>query len=289
VNFGIMAPYGAAPVEEPDYAIAYARLVERAGFESLWTIDHVVMCPSYESRYPYHPSGRSPLHEDVVQPDPLVWLAYVGAATTTLKLATGILILPLRNPVVLAKTLATLDRLTRGRLLLGVGIGWVREEFEAVGVPFEERGRRTDESIEAMRALWRSDRSSFAGGLARFRDVVSRPKPVRPGGVPIHVGGHTPAAARRAGRLGDGFYPLGVVGDDLVALLGIMRESAREAGRDPSAIEVTCVGDLKRETAEAYAAAGASRVVVSPPTGDLAALPGALERFRRDVIEPLSR
>jgi probable F420-dependent oxidoreductase len=289
VNFGIMAPYATAPIEEPDYAASYARLVEDAGFESLWTVDHVVMCPSYESKYPYHPSGRSPFHEDVVQPDPLIWLAHVGAVTTRLKLATGILILPLRNPVVLAKTLASLDRLTRGRVLLGIGVGWVREELEAVGVPFGERGRRTDEYIEAMRALWRTDRSSYAGEFVRFHDVVSRPKPVQPGGVPIHVGGHSPAAARRAGRLGDGFYPLGVAGKDLAALLEIMRKSAREAGRDPSAIEITCVGDMKRETAEAYAAAGASRVVVSPPTGDLAALRGPLERFRREVMEPLAR
>jgi probable F420-dependent oxidoreductase len=288
VNFGIMAPYVMAPLEEPDYATAFAQLAERSGFESLWTVDHVVMCPEYDSKYPYSPTGRSPFHADVVQPDPLIWLAHAGAATTRIRLATGILILPLRNPVVLAKTLASLDRLTRGRVLLGIGVGWVREEAEAVGVPFEQRGRRTDEYIEAMRVLWRSDRSSYAGEFVRFHDVVSRPKPVQPGGVPIHIGGHSEAAARRAGRLGDGFYPLGVGGKDLAVLLEVMRKSAREAGRDPSAIEVTCGGDMKRETAEAAAAAGATRLVVSPPTGDLAALPGALERFRREVIEPLS-
>jgi probable F420-dependent oxidoreductase len=289
VKFGIMAPYATAPLEEPDYAVAYAKLVEDAGFESLWTVDHVVMCPSYESKYPYHPSGRSPFHEDVVQPDPLIWLAHVGAVTTTLELGTGILILPLRNPVVLAKTLASLDRLARGRVLLGIGVGWVREEFEAVGVPFEERGRRTDEYVEAMRALWNSDRSSYRGEFVRFHDVVSRPKPARPGGVAIHVGGHSPAAARRAGRLGDGFFPLGVAGDELAKLLGIMRESAREAGRDPAKIEVSCVGDAKRATAEAYAAAGAHRVVVSPPTGKLGELPVFFERFRREVMEPLAQ
>jgi probable F420-dependent oxidoreductase len=288
VNFGIMAPYATAPLEEPDYATAFAQLAERSGFESLWTVDHVVMCPEYASKYPYSPTGRSPFHADVVQPDPLIWLAHAGAATTRIRLATGILILPLRNPVVLAKTLASLDRLTRGRLLLGIGVGWVREEAEAVGVPFEQRGRRTDEYIEAMRVLWRTDRSSYAGEFVRFHDVVSRPKPVQPGGVPIHIGGHSEAAARRAGRLGDGFYPLGVSGKDLAVLLEVMRKSAREAGRDPSAIEVTCIGDMKRETAEAAAAAGAMRLVVSPPTGDLAALPGALERFRREVIEPLA-
>jgi probable F420-dependent oxidoreductase len=287
VKFGIMAPYMQAPLEEPDYAVAFARLAEEMGFESLWVVDHVVMCPDYRSRYPYHPSGRSPFHEDVVQPDPLIWLSHVAAATERIRLATGILILPLRNPVVLAKVLATLDRLSRGRLLLGIGVGWVREELEAVGIPFEERGRRADEGIEAMRELWRSDRSSYEGAFVRFRDVVSRPKPVQPGGVPIHVGGHSRAAARRAGRLGDGFYPLGVAGEEFAELRKTMEEAARACGRDPSAIEITCVGDLRAETARSWAGAGASRMVVSPPTGDLDALREVLAEFRDGVIEPL--
>ena len=286
MKFGLMAPYMQGPVEDPDYAVAFARLAEEMGFESVWVVDHVVMCPAYASRYPYSATGRSPFHEDVVQPDPLVWLTHVGAATRRIRLATGILILPQRNPVVLAKTLATMDRLCGGRLLLGIGVGWVREEAEAVGVPFEERGRRTDEYIEAMRARWRTDRSTYQGEFVRFRDVVSRPKPVQPGGVPIHVGGHSRAAARRAGRLGDGFYPLGVSGQALVELCKLMQEEARAAGRDPARIEISCVGDFKPATARAYAELGVARVVVSPPTGDLAKLRDALAKFRSEVIEP---
>jgi probable F420-dependent oxidoreductase len=277
-----------APVEDGAYAAAFGRLAEEMGFESIWAVDHVVMCPQYESRYPYDSSGRSPFHENVVQPDPLIWLTYVAAATERIRLGTGILILPQRNPVVLAKTLASLDRLSGGRMLLGVGVGWVREEAEAVGTRFDERGRRTDEYIEAMRALWTSSPSSYTGETVRFENVVSLPKPTQQGGIPILVGGHSRAAARRAGRLGDGFYPLGVAGDELAKLLATVDETARESGRDPQRIEVTCAGTLKPEVARSYQRAGVQRVTVSPPSGNLQKLRPILERFRAEVIEPLS-
>jgi probable F420-dependent oxidoreductase len=244
------------------------------------------MCPGYESRYPYSADGRSPFHEDVVQPDPLIWLSWVASATQRIRLATGILILPLRNPVVLAKQVASLDRLSGGRLMLGIGVGWVREEAEAVGARFEDRGRRCDEAVEAMRALWREPVSSYSGESVRFDGVVSRPKPMREQGVPIVVGGHSQAAARRAGRLGDGFYPLGVFGDALDDLLGVMRESAREHGRDADAIEVTTGGSLDPRSCESLRKQGVDRMIVSPPTGDLEKLRPKLEEFRRSVIEP---
>jgi len=285
MKFGLGAPYAMGAIEEGDYAARFARIAEDLGFESLWTVEHVVMVPEYASRYPYHPSGRSPFSAEVTQPDPLIWLAYVAAATQRIRLATGVLIVPQRNPVVLAKTLATLDRLSGGRLLIGAGVGWVREEAEAVGVDFDDRGARMDESIEAMRALWREPVSHYAGEHFRFDGVVSKPKPAQPGGVPILIGGHSKAAARRAGRLGDGFYPLGVDDARFAELQGVMNEAARVAGRDPAAIEVTLGGDLGAESAERNARLGAARTVVYPPTGDLDALPSKLERFRRDVLE----
>jgi probable F420-dependent oxidoreductase len=284
VKFGIMAPYRLAPLEEGDYAVAFARLAESLDFESVWVVDHVVMCPEYASRYPYDPSGRSPFDADVVQPDPLVWLAYVAAATRRIRLATGILILPQRNPVVLAKTLASLDRLSGGRLLLGIGVGWVREEAEAVGTSFSDRGRRTDEAIEAMRALWREPISGYRGEFVRFDGVVSRPKPVREGGPPLIVGGHSRAAARRAGRLGDGFYPLGVGDDELASLRAVMEATARDQGRDPRSLEITCLGSLDAASARSCAERGVSRMLVSPPTGELEALRPVLEKFRDEVI-----
>ena len=186
-------------------AIEAAQAAEKAGFESLWTVEHVVYPDDYASTYPYSADGRMPALPSTPIPDPLIWLAYVASVTTTLRLATGILILPERNPVVLAKELATLDHLSGGRVELGIGVGWLKEEFDALGVPWERRGARTDEYVAAMRALWATDGATFDGEFASFTRVSSNPKP--PGGaVPIVVGGHSRAAAERAGRLGDGLF-----------------------------------------------------------------------------------
>jgi probable F420-dependent oxidoreductase len=169
-------------------------------------VDHVVFPDNYSSTYPYSPTGRLPGGPGVPLPDPLIWMAAVAAVTTRLRLLTGVIILPLRNPLVLAKQVATLDSMSGGRIELGIGVGWLKEEFEALGVPFEKRGKRSDEYIAAMRALWASDGASFSGEFVNFHQVSSNPKPVA-GKVPIVIGGHSEAAAKRAGRLGDGFFP----------------------------------------------------------------------------------
>jgi probable F420-dependent oxidoreductase len=288
MKFGLMAPYQLAPVEDGHFAADLGRCAEDMGFESIWAVDHVVMCPNYESKYPYDPSGRSPFDENVIQPDPLIWLTWVASATTTLKLGTGILILPLRNPTVLAKETASLDRLSGGRLLLGIGVGWVEEESKAVGMEFGNRGRRCDEYVESMRSLWNEPVSTYQGRHVAFDDVVSLPKPASTGGVPILVGGHSPAAARRAGRLGDGFFPLGVFGAELDDLLAIMADSAREVGRDPSDIEVTVVGAPDRGFVENCRDQGISRFLISPASGEISEIRKSLEGFQKEVMEPLS-
>jgi probable F420-dependent oxidoreductase len=216
-----------------------------------------------------------PLTGDQPIPDPLDWLAFVAARTSRLRLGTAVLILPEHHPVALAKRLATIDVLSGGRLLLGVGVGWMREEAEAVGTCFEDRGRRTDEYIEVMRTLWRDDVASFAGRSVSFTQVKSVPKPVQPGGVPILVGGHSEAAARRAGRLGDGFFPLGVSADELPALLDVMHAAAKEAGRDPALIPITTNGPADVSVARQLVDAGVSRFVISA-RGD-----GELDGIRR--------
>ncbi len=237
MKFGI-AFANIGPNIEPDRACSLARAAEAAGFESIWTVDHVVVPAGYRSTYPYDPSGRLPSGEDAPFPDPLIWLSYVARETSTIRLATGILILPERNPVVLAKELATLDYLSSGRVILGVGIGWMREEFEALGIPFERRGQRAEESIAALRALWSQQRASFDGTTVQFSDVYLRPQP-RAGTIPIHIGGHSEIAARRAGRIGEGFFPFGVDRSELARLIDTMRTAAGEAARDPSSVEVT--------------------------------------------------
>ncbi len=152
MKFGLLGANLAAP--NGRRAIALARAAERAGFAWLWAAEHVVVPARYRSRYPYHASGRLQLADDADLPDPLLWLAHVAAATERIRLGTGVLILPLRNPLVTAKAVATLDVLSGGRAELGVGVGWLAEEFEALGMPFEERGPRTDEAIRVLRTLW---------------------------------------------------------------------------------------------------------------------------------------
>lgn len=221
----------------PEGAAEMAAAADATGFESLWTVEHVLWPEGYESTYPYADNGRMPGDHTSVIPDPLVWLTYVAAHTQQIKLATGILIVPQRNPGVLAKEVATLASLSNGRLILGIGVGWLEEEFDALGVPFGARGRRTDEYIEVMRKLWGAGDAAtdHDGEFVQMSGVHSNPKP--PGGtVPVHVGGHSRKAAERAGRTGDGFFP---GAGDIPELIDIMRQSAADAGRDASAIEVT--------------------------------------------------
>jgi probable F420-dependent oxidoreductase len=200
------------------------------------------------------------------------------------RLATGILILPQRNPVVLAKECATIDVLSNGRLTLGIGIGWLKEEFDAIGVPFEERTGRTDEYVEALRALWSQD-ETHSGDFATFKDARSYPKPVQDGGVPIVVGGHTKGAARRAGRLGDGFFPARA--DGLADLIDEMRRAAKDAGRDPGAIEVTTGGPPSLDFAKQLADQGVSRIVMPPPSFDPKDIGRALGELSENFISKL--
>ena len=220
---------------EPAGAAELGQAAEAAGFDSVWTVEHVLWPADYTSTYPYAESGRMPGDHTSAIPDPLIWLTWVAAHTQNLKLATGIVIVPQRNPGVLAKELATLDQLSGGRLLFGIGVGWLEEEFDALGIPFAKRGKRTDEYIAAMRALWAGEHVDFDGEFVQYSRVNSNPKPVG-GSIPIVVGGHSRKAAERAGYLGDGFVP----GEgDIAELIDVMRQTAADNGRDADAIEVT--------------------------------------------------
>jgi len=237
MQFGVMfANTGHGSTAEG--AATIARAAEAGGFTTLWTVEHVVVPSGYDSKYPYDESGKmAGGAEDFDLPDPLIWLAYVAAHTERIQLGTGILIVPQRNPVITAKEVATIDHLSGGRMVLGVGAGWLAEEFDALNAPFEDRGKRLDEYLAVMRALWTEDKASFHGEYFSFDDCISRPRPVR-GTVPIIVGGHSPAAARRAGRLGDGFFPGSGSLDELAELFPIVRQSAEEAGRDPDDVQL---------------------------------------------------
>jgi probable F420-dependent oxidoreductase len=283
VKFGLMFANG-GPFSEPETAVGLAQLAEELGFESLWTVEHVVVPTGYQSPYPYSPTGKMPGGEDVPISDPLIWLAYVAAATTRIRLATGILILPQRNPLILAKELATLDRLSGGRVELGVGVGWLEEEFNALGVPWAARGRRTDEYVDVLRRLWCEAETEYRGTFTHFAPLKSYPKPATAEGPKIHIGGHTPAAARRAGRIGDGFFPGRGAEDGLLPLLDDMRAAAKDAGRDPDAIEITSGGGLDLDAVKRYADFGVARFVIPPLGFDLDTLRTQLGNFSENVI-----
>ena len=287
MRFGV-AYANTGPLADGPTAAACLQAIEAAGFDSVWTVEHVLVPVDYESTYPYARSGRMPGGETMAIPDPLIWLAYAAAATETLLLGTGILILPQRNPAIAAKEAATLDRLSGGRLRLGIGVGWLEEEFDALGVPFAGRGARTDAYVAAMRALWTGEEVDLDDGYQRWMKAVSLPTPTH-GSVPIVVGGHTEVAARRAGRLGDGFFPGKGRPDQLATLIAIVRQTAEDHGRDPDAIEVTAgtpaiAGDDPVGAVEEMASIGVHRLVVPPMAFDAASAAETYGAFGERVI-----
>ena len=216
------------------------RRAEAAGFESLWGGEHVILPSKIESSYPYTADGKIPAMPDTPIPDPLIWLAFAAAAAPSMRLGTCILIVPQRNPLILAKELATLDQLSGGKVELGLGVGWLQEEFQALGVPWERRGARNDEYIEAMRTLWSGPEVEFHGEFVDFPTVTCSPRPVQPT-IPILVGGDSDVAIRRAARLADGYFPGEGDVDRLAALITRVRQAAEDTGRDPDEIEINAM------------------------------------------------
>ena len=216
------------------------RRAEAVGFESLWGGEHVIIPDKIYSKYPYTEDGKIPAEPDTPIPDPLIWLAFAAAAAPTLRLGTCILIVPQRNPLVLAKELATLDQLSGGRVELGLGVGWLKEEFEALGVPWERRGARNDEYIEAMRALWQGPHAEFHGDFVDFPPVTCSPRPVN-GSIPIVVGGDTERAIARAGKIADGYFPGEGNIDRLKELITRVKHSAESNDRDPNSVKISAI------------------------------------------------
>jgi probable F420-dependent oxidoreductase len=273
MRFGVVVASEIPGLAEPTQLTRLAQHVEQLGFDEISVVEHSVVIRDTASEYPYSPTGRSPLPDDCPLPDPLELLAFLAGRTTTLGLATGVLVLPNHHPVVLAKRLATLDRLSAGRVRACLGLGWMREEVEACGGDFDRRGAIADEAIAAMRALWSNTDdvgASFLGDTFSFTGAHSWPKPVRPSGVPLYVGGHSLAAARRAGRLGDGFQPLGLAGPRLAAAVAAMRAEAERVGRDPAAVDLVLGSTLLRvdeRRVDEAADAGASLILLSVSRG----------------------
>jgi probable F420-dependent oxidoreductase len=275
MKVSVVAPVADAVTADPGWMVSFASHLERCGFESIVVVEHTVLVTRYDSVYPYDSSGRVGLAADCPIPDPLDLLAFLAGHTSRLGLATGVLVLPNHHPVVLAKRAATVDALSAGRLRLCVGVGWLKEELEACGADFASRGRRADEQLAVLRALWADQPrgASHHGEFFNFDDVMCYPKPVAGERLPIHIGGHSHAAARRAGRLGDGFQPLGVMGPKLASLITLMREEASSAARDPADLEVSLghtVTKIDADRAGSLIDQGADRIVLAmPPTTDI--------------------
>ena len=269
-SLGVLPSFRPGVITDPDWVSGFGRACEEGGVESVWAVEHVLVAEDYEPLYPYSEDGQMPGGGRAVMPDPLEWLSFVAASTSRLNLGTAVLILTQHSPVQIAKRVATLDALSGGRVRLGVGIGWQKEEYAALNIPYADRGGRLDEYIDAVRALWEAEVSSHSGKYVTFERVRSDPKPAAPGGrVPIIVGGSTPAAARRAGLRGDGWLPYVISPDDFAARVDDIAAAAREAGRDASAIELTAwPTSWKPDTLwdvdvyQRYADAGATRFLV---------------------------
>jgi probable F420-dependent oxidoreductase len=285
MKFGLA--FASSIAQEHQDSLEVCRRADASGFESLWGGEHVIMPTSIESPYPYTPDGKIPAEPETPIPDPLIWLAFAAAAAPGLRLGTCILIVPQRNPLILAKELATLDRLSGGRVELGLGVGWMKEEFDALGVPWERRGARNDEYIAAMRALWAGPHAEFHGDFVDFAPATCSPRPIQEQ-IPILVGGDSEAAISRAVRIADGYFPGEGDINRLTGLIERLRIASEKAGRDPAEIEVNAMFGAQMADpvagVEQLREAGVGRVMV--PAFFFAG-PGGLDRlsaFGDDVI-----
>jgi probable F420-dependent oxidoreductase len=250
----------------PEVAAAY----EENGFESIWIPEHLVFPAEMPPTYPYSDSGFPPVTPDTPTYDPWVVLSYLACATSTIRLATNVYILPLRHPLQTARSVVTVDRLSGGRVTLGIGVGWLEDEFDYVGLSFPDRGRRTDATIGVLRRLWTETVIEVHDEHFDFGPVKFNPKPLQKPCIPIEVGGASRPALRRAGRLGDGWIEVGSADlDEFGANLAVVMGARHDAGREALAFEVTAGGGLGRDAdaCRRLEDAGATRVIVGPGRG----------------------
>jgi probable F420-dependent oxidoreductase len=252
---------------DPEVILAVARAADEVGFSTLWAGEHVVLVDRPDSPYPYADDGRIAVPSDADWLDPMTALPFAAAVTSRIRLATGILLLPEHHPVLVAKQAASIDVLSSGRFVLGVGIGWSSEEFGALGIPYAGRAARTAEYVDVLRTLWSDDPASFDGEHVSFRDVRCFPKPVRDR-IPVVLGGNSDAALDRVATYGDGWYGFAVARDELAGRIGYLRLRCARAGRDPGSIW-TAVAVLEGTPGDIDAAAGLGIdelvVVEAPP------------------------
>jgi probable F420-dependent oxidoreductase len=253
----------ASPMTTVELLDAVGRESEARGVSTLWVGEHVVLFDQYASRYPYAADGKIPAPSGSGLLDPMVTLSYLAACTKSVRLGTAMLLLPQRNPVYVAKEVSSLDWLSGGRVDLGIGVGWLKEEFEALGVPWHRRGVRTDEYIEVLRTLWCDDTSSFSGETYTLPPCEMFPKPIQRPHPPLHIGGETDAALRRAARTAQGWHTFNRSPEELAAGLVTLDQLLAEAGRSRDELRITVCpyfNQLTPDLVEQYAEAGADAV-----------------------------
>ena len=288
MDVGVFVPLGNGNAT-PEILRTLGPAVEERGFESIWVAEHVVLFDEYDSAYPYSPDGRFPGGADSGLLEPLTALTYLAAVTDRVRLGTGVCLVPQRNPVDTAKQVTDLDNLSGGRVDFGVGVGWLREEFEAVGMPFERRGARADEHLAVMKALWTEEVSEHRGELYDLRACRLYPKPVQRPHPPIHVGGESDAALRRAARPARGWSssnrPPDTLAEPLARLDGLLAAEGRS--RDGFTISVCpYFHPVDAATVERCVALGVDRLIVLCLAFDTDTLRAQLDQLATDVLEP---
>jgi probable F420-dependent oxidoreductase len=270
----------ANPFATADYLAAVGRAADERGIGTIWVGEHVVMFDDYQSSYPYSENGRVPMGPGMGLLEPFTTLAFLAAHTTTARLGTAMCLLPQRNPVYSAKEIATVDWLSGGRVDLGVGVGWLREEFEALEVPWPNRGARTDEYLDVLQRLWCEDPSSYEGTYYTLPSCNFFPKPVQDPHPPIHIGGESDAALRRTARAGQGWHSFNRLPGELAGPLARLTELLNERDRSLSEVTVTVSPYFKQidvDDIERYAEAGADAVAVLIFAGSAAEVPAAFD------------
>lgn len=285
---------GIGAAVQPQAVRQVAMAAERLGFATLWAPEHVVLVEKYASRYPYSSGGLFPGGTDIPIADPFTTLAFAAACTSTIRLGSGICLVPEHNPLILAKTAATLDLLSGGRFILGAGVGWLAEEFQALGVAFEHRGARTRDYIEVMRKLWREKSSSHQGRFASFSGVTSFPKPANGESIPVWFGGESDAALRRVAAYGDGWIGFKVSPADAAPKIRRIEELLQQSGRHRSEVTLAVspyADPIVPEDLKRYHDAGVEEValLLRGRPRSAADIVTGLEMLARDFVEPAGK
>lgn len=302
MEFGVVIP-NLGPLAGKALVEQAAQEVEGLGFSSLWVSDHIVLPTRSAPRYPYRAGGAFPIAPDQPVLEPLATLAYAAALTRRVRLGISVLIIPYRNPVLTAKLLATIDALSGGRVILGAGIGWMEEEFVALGADFAHRAGVTEEYLALMRALWQGQETNFNGRFYQVQGIWCVPRPAQ-GSIPIWIGGTSPAALRRAARIGDGWHGIRLSPQEVAQAKAILLEELQRMGRNPArfpislrgTLEVTdsplppsrspCTGTPEQiaEDVQAYQRAGVDHLVLGPRGNTLAEALGHIRRFAQEML-----